>query len=995
MFGRRIKLSSALSISPVGGSNNGRANPPPSPVPVLIQRLIILHDGLMPLPNSSSNDVTSDADSHSADDEGGEGEENGGTLRTTSDDETHHSNEPKRQPGTIRRRRNPQALLNEDASLEEHGEFILYYYDHSLYSQRKGGRISAHPTSSKMGRGCSDKNDDDEGRTSLPQRRASFGEESCDGREKVPDRHATQEAVQFAGLCRALRSLPIALRPQPSSHESDGTCDEEDVTEAETDVVHLSDSTLVFVPLELEGDIIAIAQIPRSANRRTDSSSKQHQHIQQRSCIGYGADPTAIRDAVRRIHAMFSLVCGGGIHRRLLRIAHLESSEDWALGTDGSGEVEEEGDTEDGEKGVKKLSVSSSFSRKITTEDDSDENVGDNTNASYNNISDYRYGGMEELFHLRREHRQSSNPSDRFGGLQRNRWASNSNSHELFNDIANNIGHNDCQRRIEKLLEVLPISLLRVDLTRFYDDWVGRLQGLCEVIEGGVGRCVVEMVPAPTRPISGGGEFAPTRGQHPPVAPSAFVSLAAAEMMKSLMSDERYSKGSSQLLGMSFFHQNRLVVSELSSMNKPHRKMGKLVLPSEIPCLMLEYFRYHQKREVELKRKAFIVDTAQTQSASNALDRLMSNLSVGGAPNTNAKYTSQATPYRADAMNVSRSIVTSGYCSPPQLSLEDMHRQSDTLSVTELGCKIWLPRIHHPLLFGNDENVETHAALYEQGEFSFILFFCLHLTNEKKGGSCILVRMARELGEYNGTDETEESSTSDIAADARSFSEMMYLLSNVLYEFCEKYASHDPDAMSTVMAPIKEVASNSVFVGEAGMDIICIDRDEGSFVLLSHHDLASRDFQRSSAAPTANGMKGLFGIGSKIKQTCERENESSVFYRPSPYTNLMDCRHKLAAHLPLDVMIAFDDMFNEIGRLTRRRNVLDLAMSDEETVNEEVLRNDSIELCTFLPQGWVYGRANGSHELFVLLDTKKFVTISDVQKAVNRVRERIFNEKLL
>lgn len=33
-------------------------------------------------------------------------------------------------------------------------------------------------------------------------------------------------------------------------------------------------------------------------------------------------------------------------------------------------------------------------------------------------------------------------------------------------------------------------------------------------------------------------------------------------------------------------------------------------------------------------------------------------------------------------------------------------------------------------------------------------------------------------------------------------------------------------------------------------------------------------------------------------------------------------------------------------------------------------------------------------ELYVLLDTRKFVTISDVTKAVTRVRGRILNDKL-
>ena len=92
---------------------------------------------------------------------------------------------------------------------------------------------------------------------------------------------------------------------------------------------------------------------------------------------------------------------------------------------------------------------------------------------------------------------------------------------------------------------------------------------------------------------------------------------------------------------------------------------------------------------------------------------------------------------------------------------------------------------------------------------------------------------------------------------------------------------------------------------------------------------------------------------------------------------MMDCRHKLASYLPVAVLLAFDDMFIEIGKHRK-----------------EDATAKSIELCTFLSQGWVYSRAFRNVELYILLDTSKFVTISDVQKAVTRVRERLFNDKI-
>ena len=111
---------------------------------------------------------------------------------------------------------------------------------------------------------------------------------------------------------------------------------------------------------------------------------------------------------------------------------------------------------------------------------------------------------------------------------------------------------------------------------------------------------------------------------------------------------------------------------------------------------------------------------------------------------------------------------------------------------------------------------------------------------------------------------------------------------------------------------------------------------------------------------------------------------------------MLDRRQKLAAYLPLDIMLAFDDMFNEIDQMHHQQNIQEDSQlitnvtGDRHTTNRERI----IELCTYLPQGWVYARAHHSLELYVLLDTSKFVTISDVTKAVTRIRERILNDKI-
>lgn len=1003
MFRKRSTVSSsssaASSFPPHAANTNGTAGGD-SASPALIQRLIILHDGLMQQPPSRSQ-----------------------------------------------QRRSPQ--LSEDASLEEHGEFILYYYDHSLhFSQGRHGHEA--PTTTSTFR----RKDSTESVSSVHSVRG----------EKPPADYATEEAVRFAGICRALRSLPLALQQENESEENNhnGVASEEELSE--TNVVHLKDSTLVFVPLELRGDIFAIAQIPR-ANKPQMAFSKSGHSQNQRASMGFGADPSAMQGAMRHIHATFSLIFGGGIHRRLLRTKNVESSKDWVFEVIVDNEKEDERRPSFG-RGIvdsEKEDERSSLRNSLSVQHDSvwevtemkedsvwevtdDEHVepveteytpkkvsrrksrtlkslsrsfsmGSSFNSSADTVDDnqmkkhhledshfvdYRYGGMEELFSLRREHRKLSNeltqgrPTVRFGGLEReSRWASSATAEDLFNDIANDVGHNDCDRRIENLLKLLPITELREDLVKFYDEWLRRMQGVCEIIQGGVGRCVVEMVPSPM--IRGGivgSARDPVRGQHPPLSPTAFVCLAAGEFMKSLMHEEvpKLKGFQGRLFGMSLFYQNRLVLSEVFPSHGNKHGHVAMSFPPEIPYMIAEYFRSSQKRQMKTETAADHV-TVQQNVAQDAnertLTRWMSGLSIGAAMNDSMADNGKP----SSSFDAADSDTSPGYMARPS-SLSDLAGPVESLFVHSLNKHVWLPRIHLPCTssfedidYGNE--TETHAAFFESQELSFVLIFELPCP---KGENGALAQMAEELKPKSR--KTDKGSSKLISNATQAFTGMLTFLADQLTEFCDTHSSHEVDPASNDMAPTEEINSSSVFPGEPGMDIICIDRDENSFVLLSQHDLSSNEFKRivpKNDGATSTPKFGLFGMGSKPKETSDQK----IPCHPLQYTNMLDCRHKLAAYLPLDVMLAFDDMFNEFGCLSCRRNVLTFTAGETGThVNNDKCTKKSMELCTFLPQGWVYGRAFGNVELYILLDTSKFVTINDVQKAVTRVRERIFNDKI-
>jgi hypothetical protein len=481
------------------------------------------------------------------------------------------------------------------------------------------------------------------------------------------------------------------------------------------------------------------------------------------------------------------------------------------------------------------------------------------------------------------------------------------------------------------------------------------------------------------------------------MAPPPFLCLAAAEFMRSLFSDDVCLKSTQfQLCGVSFLYQNRYVLSEVLPAKNDKHQSEDTSLSSEIH-MILEYFGIQQKKEFSLKQKETQKSTTLSP-AYNPFDRWISSISAGSIKSDCVREKTSQSNYcaiNAHATSHGRHEST-GYISPPRSFSLDGKKAVDSLYVRDLNCEVWLPRVHIPQLLArstvdrnDDANLETRVTIYAQEEFCFLLFFNFHATEDDSISDFSDKTLEDIIHAVDGHEPKQVGQTiGDILA-----SDVLTQLAKKMNRFCDEY-SRDHHSMSRIDVPIRCVSSDALFVGEPGMDIIFIEREVDTFLLLSQHDLSANDFQRRADTSSPNNdnnilTRGLFGVGLKIKETCDREHETRSFSRSSSYINLLDCRHKLAAYLPLDVMLAFDDMFNEIGRLCCRQNIQDTA---QRSSREEDNRGKTVELCTYLPQGWVYGRAHGGHELYILLDTCKFVTISDVNKAVTRIRERILND---
>ena len=91
---------------------------------------------------------------------------------------------------------------------------------------------------------------------------------------------------------------------------------------------------------------------------------------------------------------------------------------------------------------------------------------------------------------------------------------------------------------------------------------------------------------------------------------------------------------------------------------------------------------------------------------------------------------------------------------------------------------------------------------------------------------------------------------------------------------------------------------------------------------MSQHDLSSDEFKRVEAKSQSEGSKqNLACLGwapSQKTPAIAKPKDASEHGISTQYSNMLDCPHKLAPYLPLDVRLVFDDTFNEIGRPTGR-----------------------------------------------------------------------------
>jgi len=168
--------------------------------------------------------------------------------------------------------------LDEDASVEERSENILYF--HSTVPDDTSTSTTPSDDSTRF---TAATNGDAQSAVALSDRHPSwFGNQNI-------SYYSNQQAVEFAGLCTALYTLPLAMN----------------IRNERTSVVYLDHCFLVFELLE-DPNIVAVAQVARCPVDEAATGPKPK-----------GGTPSAVGSALQKSYRLFRLLRGGGIRRRL------------------------------------------------------------------------------------------------------------------------------------------------------------------------------------------------------------------------------------------------------------------------------------------------------------------------------------------------------------------------------------------------------------------------------------------------------------------------------------------------------------------------------------------------------------------------------------------------------------------------------------------------------------------------------------------------------
>lgn len=479
------------------------------------------------------------------------------------------------------------------------------------------------------------------------------------------------------------------------------------------------------------------------------------------------------------------------------------------------------------------------------------------------------------------------------------------------------------QQRIDKLcLELdqlqqqLPNESIRRDLASHYNEYLDNLS-LVTSRQGGGLRCLVDCVPAPIAQDSGlhTVQSSPSR-----LCPEVNSKLQTD--MQHILSQESHQP---LLFGISTFYLGHLVQSDFFG-----SCYGSHLFTEMTPDIVTSIMGYMASYRIKLQQNAR--GHGKVNSSPLRIGKIASSL---------------ASNYQDHADQPSLSFASSNdkgsFLVPPpsfmMMSGSDDDQGNQSSIDIEDNQVAWAPKITLPTRSDEESNRNARVLLYSVRDFSFLVFLRIFLRDHEL-----------DLQSNAGRDVV-----SRVLASVRD-----QLYSAVL-------------TTSSIMDPQNKPGTA---LRKPGVDFILIHRKQQELILFTDHDSVLGNLSKK---PEGNGAspRKLFGfMPARRTATLHHQQEETKSRPPSLEWSVLglDCRHLLASHLHLDVLLAFDDMMNQIA--TKK-------------IYERDGSSKYVELCTCMAVGWVYGSADEDTELYAFFDSSTYVTVSDVQNAVKRIKEKI------
>ena len=568
------------------------------------------------------------------------------------------------------------------------------------------------------------------------------------------------------------------------------------------------------------------------------------------------------------------------------------------------------------------------------------------------------YPGMKELFRLRKDYRHNRDKVSRL-----------SETHHLELDELDNKAKSLCGD-IVTLLQALPIQSLRKELEVHYAEYLGELSVVTSRC-GCAARCLIEAVPAPVAIPSG------LHISHcAPAALCAQSSVQRGLAIRQILEEQHtYHDNRPLILGISTFIQGQLLYTHLSKKIPELSVDENYCLPNEVALLVMGHmasYRCKMNHRVPLRGTPSSHPPAQHRlSGLKKFAFFASSTDEALAGDEN------------DVFHQGQEQTTGNFLMPPPLFMMSASDRTHCFHGPN-DLKIWAPKIHLPLHpVGNEEApsaVDVHAILFEATNFDFVIYIHAKMRDplweaEERVGLVCDSNSDIMVGGYPAplTESNKFSFFEELG-------QQLVLLSNEV-----EGGSPKPDVMSRSELLVEKWE-------QPGQHIVFVDRSRHRLVLFSGQSPQlsnkGRDVQRPNGKSSLRRFLGFpsgkGAHGEKVPPT------DSIRYSDSEWSALgCDCRHRLASHLPLDIVLAFDDMMNEVSNVRAGAEIVK-SRKDYFHAKVNAIQDGCLELCTCMSQGWVYAYSDKRRELYAYFDNSIYVTVTDVQNAALAIRMRMF-----